>query len=220
MTEYKELAKNPVKGIAAAPVNPKNIYEWEAFIRGPEATPYQKGTFRALLSFPKEYPMSPPKMRFTTPLFHPNVFPDGRVCISILHPPGDDPTGYENANERWSPVQSIEKILLSVLSMIAEPNCESPANVDAAYATLRIDLQAMGKGNVNKAQMKRERNQAKAAGQGKAQSQLKANASSMSIICKECGQSFMCTTNNPQLQQHAESKHSAKTPHDCFPDKF
>ena len=59
------------------------------------------------------------------------MYPDGRVCISILHTPGDDPLGYETAAERWSPVQSIEKILLSVVSMLAEPNDESGANIDA-----------------------------------------------------------------------------------------
>lgn len=51
-------------------------------------------------------------------LFFP-VYPDGRVCISILHAPGDDPMGYESPVERWSPVQSVEKILLSVVSMLA-----------------------------------------------------------------------------------------------------
>lgn len=70
------------------------------------------------------------------------MYPDGTVCISILHPPGDDPLHYEKASERWSPVQSVEKILLSVVSMLAgmyalrinekEPNDESPANVEAA----------------------------------------------------------------------------------------
>lgn len=60
------------------------------------------------------------------------VYSDGRVCISILHAPGDDPMGYESSAERWSPVQSVEKILLSVVSMLAEPNVESGANVDAA----------------------------------------------------------------------------------------
>ena len=54
------------------------------------------------------------------------------MCISILHPPGDDPLRYELASERWSPVQSVEKILLSVLSLLGEPNDESPANVEAA----------------------------------------------------------------------------------------
>ncbi len=71
-------------------------------------------------------------MRFTSTIFHPNIYKDGRVCISILHPPGDDPLGYEKSSERWSPVQSVEKVLLSVMSMLAEPNVESPANVDAA----------------------------------------------------------------------------------------
>jgi len=59
------------------------------------------------------------------------VYPDGRVCISILHPPGEDPNQYESSSERWSPVQSVEKILLSVVSMLAEPNDESGANIDA-----------------------------------------------------------------------------------------
>lgn len=60
------------------------------------------------------------------------VYESGEVCISILHPPGDDPNMYESSSERWSPVQSVEKILLSVISMLAEPNAESGANVDAA----------------------------------------------------------------------------------------
>lgn len=72
-------------------------------------------------------------MKFVSPqIFHPNVYPTGVVCISILHPPGDDPHHYEHASERWSPIQSVEKILLSVMSMLAEPNDESPANVEAA----------------------------------------------------------------------------------------
>jgi ubiquitin-conjugating enzyme E2 G2 len=60
------------------------------------------------------------------------VYTNGEVCISILHAPGEDPLQYEQASERWSPIQSVEKILISVMSMLAEPNDESPANVDAA----------------------------------------------------------------------------------------
>lgn len=63
------------------------------------------------------------------------VYKDGTVCISILHPPGDDPNHYESSSERWSPVQSVEKILLSVMSMLAEPNDESGANIDACVPT-------------------------------------------------------------------------------------
>lgn len=53
----------------------------------------------------------------------PLVYPDGTVCISILHTPGDDPTMYEQASERWSPVQSVEKVILSVISMLAGASC-------------------------------------------------------------------------------------------------
>lgn len=60
------------------------------------------------------------------------VYKDGKVCISILHAPGSDPNQYENASERWLPVHTVESILVSVISMLASPNDESPANLDAA----------------------------------------------------------------------------------------
>jgi ubiquitin-conjugating enzyme E2 G1 len=84
------------------------------------------------MTFPRDYPMSPPSLRFLTPMWHPNVYDDGRVCISILHPPGEDKWGYEEANERWSPVHTVETIMVSVISMLSGPNDESPANVEAA----------------------------------------------------------------------------------------
>ncbi|XP_032248404.1 ubiquitin-conjugating enzyme E2 G2 isoform X1 [Halichoerus grypus] len=114
MAEYKQLTLNPPEGIVAGPMNEENFFEWEALIMGPEDTCFEFGVFPAILSFPLDYPLSPPKMRFTCEMFHPNIYPDGRVCISILHAPGDDPMGYESSAERWSPVQSVEKILLSV----------------------------------------------------------------------------------------------------------
>ncbi|EPS60730.1 hypothetical protein M569_14072 [Genlisea aurea] len=84
------------------------------------------------MSFPSNYPNSPPTVKFTSEIWHPNVYPDGKVCISILHPPGDDPNGYELASERWSPVHTVESIVLSIISMLSSPNDESPANVEAA----------------------------------------------------------------------------------------
>lgn len=119
MTEYRELALNPPDGITAGPLSEDNYFEWEALIAGPEETPYAGGMFAARISFPRDYPLNPPKMRFTGLMYHPNIYKDGRVCISILHAPGDDPLMYELASERWSPVQSVEKILLSVVSMLA-----------------------------------------------------------------------------------------------------
>ena len=67
-------------------------------------------------------------------VFSSPVHKDGEVCISILHEPGEDKYGYEKASERWLPVHTIETILVSVISMLADPNDESPANVDAAVS--------------------------------------------------------------------------------------
>lgn len=96
-----------------------NLFVWEALLSGPPGTPYEFGVFKARLEFPLDYPMHPPKMHFTSTMWHPNIYANGEVCISILHPPGEDPTHYEKVEERWSPVQSVEKILLSVMSMLA-----------------------------------------------------------------------------------------------------
>ena len=132
MHEYKELTVNSPDGITAGPMNEDNFLEWEALISGPPDTPYEGGIFEAKLIFPRDYPLSPPKMIFTSKMWHPNIFPSGEVCISILHAAGEDPNHYESIHERWSPAQSVEKILISVMSMLAEPNDESPANVEAA----------------------------------------------------------------------------------------
>merc|ERR1711991_95270 len=132
MKEYKALIEDAPEGITAGPINEDEFLEWQALIDGPEGSPYEGGVFKAVLKFPTNYPFQPPTMTFVSEIWHPNIHPDGKVCISILHPPGDDPSAYETKEERWSAAQSVEKILLSVMSMLAEPNDQSPANVDAA----------------------------------------------------------------------------------------
>eukprot|EP00792_Barthelona_sp_PAP020_P007256 TRINITY_DN3131_c2_g1_i1.p1 TRINITY_DN3131_c2_g1~~TRINITY_DN3131_c2_g1_i1.p1 ORF type:complete len:165 (-),score=45.14 TRINITY_DN3131_c2_g1_i1:41-535(-) len=129
--EAKQFHRNENDFITAGP-SEDNLYLWRAVIFAPPDCPWTGGVFKAELRFPENYPMVPPEMRFTTPVYHPNVYQDGKVCISILHPPGDDPYGYEHASERWSPAQSVESILISVLSIFSDPNFESPANIDCA----------------------------------------------------------------------------------------
>ncbi|XP_036093983.1 ubiquitin-conjugating enzyme E2 G2 isoform X1 [Rousettus aegyptiacus] len=157
MAEYKQLTLNPPEGIVAGPMNEENFFEWEALIMGPEDTCFEFGVFPAILSFPLDYPLSPPKMRFTCEMFHPNIYPDGRVCISILHAPGDDPMGYESSAERWSPVQSVEKILLSVVlpyslhpaqntCPLSEPLFQPPRCPLAAMPLLSCPLHSAGSG--------------------------------------------------------------------------
>ncbi|WKY01402.1 hypothetical protein V3C99_000123 [Haemonchus contortus] len=130
--QLAELRRLPVEGFSAGLVNDDDIYKWEVLVIGPPDTLYEGGFFKAILDFPKDYPQKPPKMKFVSEIWHPNIDKEGNVCISILHDPGDDKWGYERPEERWLPVHTVETILLSVISMLADPNFESPANVDAA----------------------------------------------------------------------------------------
>jgi ubiquitin-conjugating enzyme E2 G1 len=98
---------------------------------GPTNTIFEGALIKAIIEFPNEYPNKAPQFKFITQLFHPNVYPDGKVCISILHE-GIDEYGYENLSERWNPSHSVNSILISILSILLSPNFESPANVDAS----------------------------------------------------------------------------------------
>ena len=72
-------------------------------------------------------------MVFKTKMWHPNIYADGKVCISILHAPGEDNmNSQETAEERWRPILGVESILISVISMLNDPNIDSPANIDAS----------------------------------------------------------------------------------------
>ena len=108
------------------------------------ASLYYGGYFKATMTFPENYPYSPPTFQFNRPLYHPNIYPDGKLCISILHQPGEDEQSGEAASERWSPVQRVESVLLSIVSLLDDAECSSPANVDAGVL-LRKDPKAFKK---------------------------------------------------------------------------
>jgi len=130
--EYKSLQEEPVEGFRVKLMNDDNLFEWMVAIFGPPDTLYQGGYFKAHMKFPHDYPYSPPSIRFLTKVWHPNVYENGDLCISILHPPVDDPQSGELPCERWNPTQNVRTILLSVISLLNEPNTYSPANVDAS----------------------------------------------------------------------------------------
>ncbi|KAI5120628.1 hypothetical protein M0805_009388 [Coniferiporia weirii] len=134
--QLQDLKKNPPSEFSAGlKGDGDNLLEWRVTIFG------DGGIFPADLIFTTGFPEEPPTMRFVVDMWHPNIYHDGRVCISILHPPEDDQYGYEDAGERWRPVHSIESIVMSVMSLIFAdvPNTDSPANVDAAKQ-VREDL--------------------------------------------------------------------------------
>merc|ERR1711988_184218 len=152
--ELMRLAKDPVPGFTVEPAS-DDLYTWIVGMFGPPDTIYQGGYFKARMKFPETYPMDPPSMVMMQPMWHPNIYEDGKLCISILHPPGDDPHSGELASERWNPTQSVATVLSSVISMLNEPNVSSPANVDAGvmYRNDRPEYDRVVKEQVEKSKL-------------------------------------------------------------------
>ncbi|RCI08353.1 hypothetical protein L249_8870 [Ophiocordyceps polyrhachis-furcata BCC 54312] len=133
--QLKEMqTSKDLPGISCGLVRDDNVFEWEVMLMINDDCKYYGGAnFRARMVFPEDYPHMPPSFTFQKPTpFHPNIYESGDLCVSILHPPVEDVYGYEDASERWSPVQTPETILLSIISLFYSPNDESPANVEAS----------------------------------------------------------------------------------------
>lgn len=131
--ELVSLMKDDDSGFSVGLEDDSDFFKWRVVFEGPAESLYEGGIFTAILTFPADFPNNPPEMRFETEMWHPNIYPDGRVCISILHPPGTDRFNeQETADERWRPIIGVQSILVSVVAMLVDPNLDSPANVDAA----------------------------------------------------------------------------------------
>eukprot|EP01112_Ceratiomyxa_fruticulosa_P020994 TRINITY_DN7299_c0_g1_i1.p1 TRINITY_DN7299_c0_g1~~TRINITY_DN7299_c0_g1_i1.p1 ORF type:complete len:378 (-),score=119.59 TRINITY_DN7299_c0_g1_i1:118-1251(-) len=132
LNQYKGILSDPVEGFTVELEDENDLFKWKVYIEGPKDTCYEGGVFQLRLSFPADYPMLPPTLQFISEFWHPNVHTNGKVCISILHPPGEDDMSGERAGERWLPTQTVSSIMLSVISLLNDPNTSSPANVDAS----------------------------------------------------------------------------------------
>lgn len=116
--ELEELVKNPPTNCSAGTVN-DDLFHWRASITGPEDTPYFGGIFSLDIHFPTDYPFKAPKMNFITKIYHPNINAAGSICVDILR-------------ENWSPALTISKVLLSVSSLLNDPNPNDPLDVEIA----------------------------------------------------------------------------------------
>lgn len=111
--EYEELINDPLTNCSAYPINENDILQWSAKIYGPKDTPYENGIFKLTMIFSQDYPFKPPKVVFNTKIYHPNINSNGGICLNIL-------------KDAWSPALTISKILLSVCSLLADPNPNDP----------------------------------------------------------------------------------------------
>jgi ubiquitin-conjugating enzyme E2 D/E len=110
--ELRIMQDEANENISAGPSG-DNLFEWDAMIIGPTKTPYEGGIFRLKIYFPVDYPFKSPKVIFTTKIYHPNINSGGIICLDIL-------------KSQWSPALTISKVLLSVCSLLNDPNPNDP----------------------------------------------------------------------------------------------
>ena len=122
--ELEQLIKDPPTNCSAGPSDEEDIYKWEATLMGPVGTPYVGGVFKLIIDFPTNYPFKPPKVRFLTKIYHPNINSQGGICLDIL-------------KDNWSPALTISKVLLSICSLLDEPNPDDPLVMDIAEKYLK-----------------------------------------------------------------------------------
>ena len=129
-SELSELATNDIPNINAKPISDDNI-KWSGSIIGPEGTPYTGGIFNLDITLPSDYPYKPPIIKMKTKIYHPNINDEGTICLDIL-------------KDQWSPALTLTKVLLSISSLLAEPNPNDPLAPDVARIYLN-DFKAFTK---------------------------------------------------------------------------
>jgi len=117
--ELKVLQKDPPASCSAGPVA-HDMLHWQAIIMGPADSPFAGGVFLVSIRFPSNYPSKPPKVSLGTKVFHPNISCNGSICLDIL-------------KEQWSPALTISEVLLSICSLLTDPNPDDPLVPEIAH---------------------------------------------------------------------------------------
>ena len=118
--ELADLQRDPPANCSAGPTDESDLYNWTASIMGPEDSPFQGGVFFLNVQFPTDYPFKPPKLSFTTRIYHPNINSNGSICLDIL-------------KDQWSPALTISKVLLSISSLLTDANPNDPLVPEIAH---------------------------------------------------------------------------------------
>lgn len=112
--EYRELLREPVMDVVCGPVSENDLFNWKATIIGPEDSPYAGGLFFLNLFFSSVYPFQPPKLQFTTKIYHPNVDGEtGYVCWELLQ-------------DQWSPKRTMREVLSELRNLLLTPSASWP----------------------------------------------------------------------------------------------
>ncbi|GKY95167.1 hypothetical protein MPSEU_000480200 [Mayamaea pseudoterrestris] len=121
--ELEAVKKDDTSGVKARPINPDDLRHLKGEVLGPSGTVYEGGLFEIDIVIPPNYPFEPPKMKFITKIWHPNISSQtGAICLDIL-------------KDQWSPALTIKTALLSLQALMcsAEPGDPQDAQVAKMY---------------------------------------------------------------------------------------
>ncbi|CAI2182364.1 488_t:CDS:1 [Funneliformis geosporum] len=117
--ELADLGRDPPPSCSAGPIG-EDLFHWQATIMGPSESPYVGGVFFLTIDFPTDYPFKPPKVTFTTRVYHPNINSNGSICLDVL-------------KDQWSPALTISKVLIAIRSRLIDPNPDDPLEPEIAH---------------------------------------------------------------------------------------
>ena len=124
LKELMALGKSPIPNCVAGPLSDDDMMHWRATIVGPDDSPYEGGQFVLDIVFPSKYPFVPPTVKFVTKVYHSNINVNGQICLDIL-------------KKQWSPVLTIDKVLISILSLLCDPEPNDPLSPEVANLLLQ-----------------------------------------------------------------------------------
>ncbi|XP_042447289.1 ubiquitin-conjugating enzyme E2-17 kDa-like isoform X1 [Zingiber officinale] len=170
--ELKDLEMDPPLSCSAGPVG-EDMSHWQATIMGPADSPFAGGVFLVSIHFPPDYPFKPPKMKFLTQVYHPNINSNGSICLDILKEEWSPALTISKVNfftkcshhylhnlgvdffnicldilkEKWSPALTISKVMLSLCSFLTDPNPDHPLVIEIAqiYKTDRVKYETIAR---------------------------------------------------------------------------
>jgi peroxin-4 len=118
------LSSNPSDAVLhLGPPSDSDLFYWEAVLKGPRdpSSPYHGGLWLLSISLSPNYPLSPPKIHFKTPICHANVhFTTGEICLTLL------------TSEHWAPTYTLSSTMSAIQQLLSDPGLDSPLNVDVA----------------------------------------------------------------------------------------
>ena len=117
--DLEEMKKSAIDRVMLGPSDDSNLFHWEGMMKGPDDSLYAGGIFKFVIDFPNDYPMEPPKIMFTTKIYHPNISDKGEICVDILE-------------KSWSAAFTISKLMISISSLLTDPYPDSALNVESS----------------------------------------------------------------------------------------